>query len=140
MSVIRKAMATLLSLTVVAGAAGAAQAGERERDFARGVAAGVAGAVVVGALAQSRQRQVFYDDGYDVRPRYRYDAPVVRYQPRVVYEEPVVYRRPVRVVERRISSADAHVSWCQGRYRSYRAWDNSFQPYHGPRQQCRSPY
>ncbi|MGV3652562.1 MAG: BA14K family protein, partial [Devosia sp.] len=26
------------------------------------------------------------------------------------------------------------------RYRSYRASDNTFQPYNGPRQQCVSPY
>jgi hypothetical protein len=34
----------------------------------------------------------------------------------------------------------AHVEWCYGRYRSYRASDNTFQPYGGPRRQCRSPY
>lgn len=34
----------------------------------------------------------------------------------------------------------AHVEWCYDRYRSYRHWDNSFQPYHGPRRQCYSPY
>lgn len=34
----------------------------------------------------------------------------------------------------------AHVQWCYNRYRSYREWDNTFQPYHGPRQQCYSPY
>lgn len=34
----------------------------------------------------------------------------------------------------------AHVRWCQNRYRSYRAYDNSFQPYNGPRRQCYSPY
>lgn len=33
-----------------------------------------------------------------------------------------------------------HVSWCYDRYRSYRAYDNTFQPYHGPRRACRSPY
>lgn len=33
-----------------------------------------------------------------------------------------------------------HVNWCHARYRSYRAWDNTFQPYHGPRRQCVSPY
>ncbi|RWC29465.1 MAG: BA14K family protein [Mesorhizobium sp.] len=38
----------------------------------------------------------------------------------------------------RVSSA--HVRWCYNRYRSYRAWDNTFQPYGGPRQQCWSPY
>jgi hypothetical protein len=34
----------------------------------------------------------------------------------------------------------AHVNWCYDRYRSYRASDNTFQPYNGPRQQCYSPY
>ncbi len=34
----------------------------------------------------------------------------------------------------------AHVQWCYDRYRSYRASDNTFQPYHGPRKQCYSPY
>ncbi|UVK37104.1 BA14K family protein [Mesorhizobium sp. AR10] len=35
---------------------------------------------------------------------------------------------------------DDHVQWCYDRYRSYRAYDNTFQPYNGPRQQCYSPY
>ena len=34
----------------------------------------------------------------------------------------------------------AHTEWCYNRYRSYRAYDNTFQPYNGPRQQCYSPY
>lgn len=34
----------------------------------------------------------------------------------------------------------AHYQWCDQRYRSYRAVDNSFQPYHGPRRACVSPY
>lgn len=33
-----------------------------------------------------------------------------------------------------------HYAWCEQRYRSYRAYDNTFQPYNGPRQQCLSPY
>lgn len=33
-----------------------------------------------------------------------------------------------------------HFDWCAARYRSYRAYDNTFQPYYGPRQQCLSPY
>ena len=36
--------------------------------------------------------------------------------------------------------SSAHVDWCYGRYRSYRATDNTFQPYHGPRKPCYSPY
>ncbi len=34
----------------------------------------------------------------------------------------------------------SHVGWCENRYRSYRVYDNTFQPYNGPRQQCYSPY
>lgn len=32
-----------------------------------------------------------------------------------------------------------HVRWCASQYRSYRASDDTFQPYHGPRQRCISP-
>ena len=39
-----------------------------------------------------------------------------------------------------VRSGNAHVQWCYDRYRSYRASDNTFQPYNGPRQQCYSPY
>lgn len=35
---------------------------------------------------------------------------------------------------------NSHVQWCYNRYRSYRASDNTFQPYNGPRRQCNSPY
>jgi hypothetical protein len=38
------------------------------------------------------------------------------------------------------SHMSAHVQWCYDHYRSYRASDNTFQPYRGPRQQCHSPY
>ncbi|EUB94984.1 BA14K family protein [Rhizobium sp. CF080] len=41
---------------------------------------------------------------------------------------------------RRYVGGNAHVNWCYARYRSYRAYDNTFQPYYGPRQQCFSPY
>lgn len=54
-------------------------------------------------------------------------------QPAPVYREPVpVYRQP--------RYGDAHVEWCFDRYRSYRAYDNTFQPNNGPRKQCVSPY
>ncbi|PWW01587.1 BA14K-like protein [Hoeflea marina] len=33
-----------------------------------------------------------------------------------------------------------HIRYCENRYRSYRQYDNTFQPYNGPRQACRSPY
>ncbi len=34
----------------------------------------------------------------------------------------------------------SHADWCFARYRSYRAYDNTFQPYNGRRRQCISPY
>ncbi|MCA1491832.1 BA14K family protein [Sinorhizobium alkalisoli] len=34
----------------------------------------------------------------------------------------------------------SHTRWCYARYRSYRAYDNTFQPYNGPRRACISPY
>lgn len=37
-------------------------------------------------------------------------------------------------------AGSAHIEWCYDRYRSYRASDNSWQPYDGPRRECNSPY
>ena len=34
----------------------------------------------------------------------------------------------------------AAMEWCRHRYRSYRAADNSYQPYNGPRRQCQPPF
>ena len=47
------------------------------------------------------------------------------------------YAQPPR---RYVGGGNSHVNWCYSRYRSYRAYDNTFQPYNGPRQQCYSPY
>ncbi len=33
-----------------------------------------------------------------------------------------------------------HVDWCRDHYNSYRLRDNSWQPYHGGRRECVSPY
>ncbi|MFD1198389.1 BA14K family protein [Brucella gallinifaecis] len=64
------------------------------------------------------------------RPHYRKWGPPPRYRhhpPR--YRAAPIYRR-----------SNAHVRWCYNRYRSYRAYDNTFQPNYGPRRQCYSPY
>ena len=47
---------------------------------------------------------------------------------------------PPPPVYRARPAANAHVRWCYDRYKSYRAYDNSYQPYNGPRRQCYSPY
>jgi hypothetical protein len=33
-----------------------------------------------------------------------------------------------------------HIDWCYARYRSYREYDNSYQPNYGGRRECLSPY
>ena len=61
-----------------------------------------------------------------------YPVPIFpTYRPLVVYQPTVRYRS---------FAAPAHIEWCLSRYRSYRAYDNTFQPYHGGRKQCWSPY
>lgn len=38
------------------------------------------------------------------------------------------------------TTPSAHVRWCSDRYRSYRAADNSWQPFKGARRVCNSPH
>ncbi|MEO9528874.1 BA14K family protein [Roseibium sp.] len=33
-----------------------------------------------------------------------------------------------------------HADWCHTRFKTYNTFDNTYQPYSGPRQQCWSPY
>ena len=58
--------------------------------------------------------------------------------PRYGYYDPYLYGEtyPRRVYR----TSSAHVAWCYDRWRSYRESDNSYQPFNGPRRQCRSPY
>jgi BA14K-like protein len=49
----------------------------------------------------------------------------------------IIAPQPRRIIR---SVGNAHVNWCYNRYRSYRAYDNSYQPYGGPRRICYSPY
>ena len=64
-------------------------------------------------------------------PYYNYGDPYY-YAPRRFYAPRRYYRSG--------GLSSAHINWCYNRYRSYRSWDNTFQPYNGPRQQCWSPY
>ncbi len=51
-----------------------------------------------------------------------------------IASEPRTYARPAAGINPR------HYEWCANRYRSYRGYDNTFQPNNGPRQQCLSPF
>jgi hypothetical protein len=84
-----------------------------------------------------------YYDGYrgyrDRRAGWRYyngywfppDAFVDRRTTRSIYR---AERRAARRADR------AHVDWCYDRYRSYREYDNTYQPTRGVRRECISPY
>ena len=85
---------------------------ERRLRRQRGTAAigGVLGGLALGAIIANQRR------GY-AEPRY--------VAPRRVY-------RP--------NFSPAHHGWCSTKYRSYRSSDGTFQPYHGGRKLCVSPY
>jgi BA14K-like protein len=91
-------------------------------DWAWALGGFATGAIVGGLLAQPRYYGPrYYDEGYYgtyYRPRY--------YAPRSYRQ--VYY------------GGNTHTRWCYARYRSYRAYDDTFQPYHGPRRACVSPY
>jgi hypothetical protein len=82
-------------------------------------------------------RYGYWNDGW----RYRNYRPYRRHYPGVYLGLGVApyayYAQPRRYYR---GAGSAHVRWCYDRYRSYRAWDNTFQPYHGGRRQCWSPY
>ncbi|EJJ28432.1 BA14K family protein [Rhizobium sp. CF142] len=88
------------------------------------------GVIIGGLLAQPRYYgSGYYDPGYYGST---YDGPYyygsTRYYARRYYYPRTYY------------GGNGHVRWCYARYRSYRAYDDTFQPYHGPRQACVSPY
>ncbi len=139
-----------------------ASAGKRERRIATGIAIGaLLGAVIADGVHRKKRRKHVrqhrnhrnhyrnhrrhyddfdYDDDYVDRSDRHYQRPtrfrrVYDDTPRRVYRD----RRPV-YQERRINSHRAHTNWCHNQYRSYRQSDNTFQPYHGGRRLCISPF
>lgn len=85
-----------------------------------------------------RYRQHWRNNDWRYR-KYRHHRRPLYVQPRIYFGAPAYrYVQPRRYYGYRKSSA--HIAWCYDRYRSYRQWDNTFQPYHGPRRQCWSPY
>ncbi len=92
-------------------------------DWAWALGGLATGAIIGGLLAQPRYYGPgYYDQGY-YGPTY--------YRPR--YYAPRYYRQVY-------SGGNAHTRWCFARYRSYRVYDNTFQPFYGPRRACVSPY
>lgn len=82
---------------------------------------------------------------YNGHRGYRYHRPGYRYHrgywfPLAAFAAGAVIGGAVAAPRAPARLGQRHVNWCYDRYRSYRASDNTFQPYNGPRQQCYSPY
>nr|WP_244570967.1 BA14K family protein [Stappia sp. TSB10GB4] len=96
-------------------------------------------APVIAATPEVRQDGQIEKVWHRGRPHHYRPRPV--YPPR--YYGPRYYgsRYPVAPPPRRgLVLPRQHVAWCSQRYRSYRSYDNTFQPYNGPRRICVSPY
>lgn len=52
----------------------------------------------------------------------------------IIQNQPRVYRQPRPIY------GNAHIEWCQSRYRSYDIRTDSYQPNYGGRKLCNSPY
>lgn len=90
-----------------------------------------------------RQRGDYYY--YHGHRGYRYKRPGYRYYngwwfPAGAFIAGAIIGSAINNPPHYYHGGSAHVRWCYNRYRSYREWDNTFQPYHGPRRQCYSPY
>lgn len=97
-----------------------------------------------GAVVVKHHHQRGYLNGYK---GYRHPRPhYYRYTDGWYYPD-AAFKDTDGAVDRTSRSEDSvnslptkHLRYCRSHYRSYRVSDNSFQPYHGPRQQCYSRY
>jgi len=89
-----------------------------------------------------RQGSRYYYNGHrgyrDRRPGYRYHNGW--WFPPAAFVLGAIVGGAINNANRPPAYGNAHVRWCQNRWRSYRAYDNTYQPYNGPRRQCVSPY
>lgn len=116
-----------------------AQAGDWQYDPARDL-------ILYGSVPVSR----WYGERPSIQPpAYRVPAYVAPCPHRLCgYPLPIYKARrpwPVRAVRPAaqavvVHRSAAHVDWCAARYRSYDVRTDTYQPYHGPRRYCWSPY
>ncbi|NRP75929.1 Lectin-like protein BA14k [Ensifer psoraleae] len=128
----------MITLSLVTALTSAPPAMAIDDDWAWALGGLATGAVIGGLLAQPRYYgPSYYDPGY-YSPGY-YDQ---GYYDQGYYASS--YYRPhyyaPRFYRQAYYGGNAHARWCYARYRSYRAYDNTFQPYYGPRRACVSPY
>lgn len=95
--------------------------GRRGNNAAAAIIGGLAAGAILGLAARPRYHDYYYDDYYYDEPRYIYP----RVAPRRYY---------------RSGGLDAHQAWCLDRWRSYDLRSDTYQPSHGRRRYCNSPY
>lgn len=78
-----------------------------------------------------------YRDGY--RRSNGYWFPPEAFLGALIINGIIQNQRPV-YRQHRMSYGDAHIQWCQNRYRSYDIRSDSYQPNYGGRRLCNSPY
>ncbi len=107
----------------------------RHPGFGVGLAAGIAGGLIVGgAIAHSGRR---------VSTRHCHRGYCHRHfnRSRHSHRRSVIVPVPVLVAPPVYRGGNSHVRYCFNRYRSYRQYDNSYNPGRGRRRrQCRSRY
>ena len=119
------------------------------------VAAGVAAAPAVAApIASAAPVAPVIETGTEITPvhyrgrRYhrhrRYSRPRSGFSVQLQFGTAPRYRRHYRPHYRPApvyrAYGSRHHNWCSNRYRSYRVSDGTYQPYHGGRRRCNSPY
>src|SRR5262245_4890085 len=108
----------------------------------------IAYAAIVATMAAGHALAGDYSDAWYDQPPLLGTGPGLyySYHPEHVPGYPTQFRGypiPLYDIGRRTSATvgdDAHVQWCYGRWRSYRASDNTYQPLLGTRRECVSPY
>ena len=137
--------------TLLAAAALVAGLGVSSAIAAPAPAPATLGAVTLGASADAGLVDVHYRDGirhfHSGRPhvgrrvyRDRYYRPRSGFSVQLELGTPR-YRHVPRYRQVPVARyGGRHHAWCEGKYRSYRRYDGTFQPYHGPRKRCNSPY
>jgi hypothetical protein len=106
---------------------------ERDRNWRRGPPPGY--------RAGPPRRDGYYNGhrGYrDRRPGYRQHNGY--WFPLAAFATGAIIGGAINNNQARPAYGGSHHEWCANRWRSYRAYDNSYQPNNGPRRECVSPF
>lgn len=155
MTRLKSALCAFLALSFAAGTAAPLSAAPLPSPRLTQPAANPGGDVIniqYGEHRQYRDRRNYRDRQYrDRRDRYRgyrgyrYKRPGYRYHngywfPAAAFIAGAIVGGALNNDRTVVRGGSAHVRWCQNRWRSYRAYDNTYQPSTGPRRICVSPY